>query len=551
MTPQWKDDPAPDAKPVGVLAPDQDTPVPDTSQAGTDEIPPDKTVPGVRTVGEIIREKLQVPSIDLSLYLIEEDVARSVPERIARKYNLIPVFRINNNLTVAMSDPMDVLATDEVQAATGCRIEPVRAGESEIDKTIDQYFGAKKAGGASGGASAPPDSAGSTGLVNSIITRAVKEGASDIHIEPEDEYVRVRQRIDGILTEVMVLPKATEAALVNRVKILSKLDISEKRLPQDGRIQLNAAGKDIDIRVSVQPTVAGENVVMRILDRSSVLLDLEKLGLDHKQLGMLHDAIRKPYGMVLVTGPTGSGKTTTLYSILNEISSPDINIMTIEDPVEYRLEGIRQTQVNKTAGYTFANGLRALLRQDPDVMMVGEIRDLETAEIAVRAALTGHMVFSTLHTNDASGAFTRLIDMGVEPFLVASSIHCVVAQRLVRLIHDKCRRPGEPSEYLLKRLGIQDRSHEFFRGKGCRTCQNTGYKGRCGIFEVLAMSQPVRTAILERSSTETLRDAARGQGMRNLRECGMAQAFEGKTTLDEVLSATSAEDDLGGGRNEG
>ncbi|MFH1312061.1 MAG: ATPase, T2SS/T4P/T4SS family [Candidatus Eisenbacteria bacterium] len=505
----------------------------------TSEVSTDDQAPAAgRDVQTLFNEKLKVPSIDLSLYLIDEDVAKSVPERIARKYTLVPVFKIDNNLTIAMADPMDVFAIDEVRAITGCIVEPVQASPTGIENAIQQYFGAPGATEGAENSDGSRQGTSSTGLISTMIARAVKDGASDIHIEPEEKSVRVRQRVDGTLSQVMAVPKSLESSLVTRVKIMSKLDIAEKRLPQDGRIQIKSDGKDVDIRVSIQPTVTGENIVMRILDRASVLLGLEHLGLDAQRLSIFDSAIKKPYGMLLVTGPTGSGKTTTLYSVLNRISSPELNVMTIEDPVEYRLSGIRQTQVNTAAGYTFANGLRALLRQDPDVIMVGEIRDGETAEIAIRAALTGHLVLSTLHTNDASGAFARLADMGAEPFLIASSVHCVLAQRLVRLICDRCKRPVEPPEYLFDKLGVEDRTHEYWHGKGCRLCHQTGYRGRGGIFEVLPMSAAIRDAVLANRPTDDLRQVAQSEGMASLRMDGLSRALTGVTTLEEVLRVT-------------
>jgi len=489
-----------------------------------------------------LADLLKAPTIDLSLYLIDEAVLRSVPEEIARKFTLVPVFKIGNRLTVAMADPTDVFAIDEIEARTGYAVEPVQAGEAEIEKTLQQFFGGGgSAGGAEGGGS--PSAAN---LVKMLLTRAVKDGASDIHIEPEENAVRIRQRVDGVLMQVMSVPKALEASIVTRVKILGGLDIAEKRLPQDGRIQLVAQGRDVDVRVSVQPTVTGENVVLRILDRETMGLGLEKLGLGSEKLRVFNEAVTRPNGMILVTGPTGSGKTTTLYSALKQISSPELNIMTIEDPVEYKLEGIRQTQVNPTAGYTFANGLRALLRQDPDVMMVGEIRDRETADMAIRSALTGHLVFSTLHTNDAAGAFARLIDMGIEPFLIASSVHCVIAQRLVRLICQKCKRPAQPSQYLLKKLGVGGDAGPFWYGKGCRLCHQTGYRGRAGMFEVLTMSPAVREAVLARQSAQALSDIATAEGMETLRQDGINKALGGETTLEEVLRVTSGGDSAGG-----
>jgi len=487
-------------------------------------------------------DRLRTPSIDLSLYIIEEAVARKVPEEMARRHQLVPVFEIGSSLTVAMADPLDVFAIDEVQAHTGLKIEPVLATASEIDRVIEQYLG--DPGGKAGRPrpASKEDEASSATVLNSVLSAAIKEGASDVHIEPEEDFVRIRQRVDGVLKETMTLPKSMESTLVTRVKILAKLDIAEKRVPQDGRIQLKVGSKQADIRVSVQPTVVGENVVLRILDRDSILRGTANLGLDRERLKAFEDAIARPFGMVLVTGPTGSGKTTTLYSALSKISSPKFNIMTIEDPVEYRLDLIRQTQVNPAAGYTFANGLRALLRQDPDVIMVGEVRDRETAEIAIRSALTGHLVFSTLHTNDAAGAFARLIDMGVEPFLVGSSVNCIVAQRLVRLICDKCKRPVDPPDYLLERLNIKRGAGQFWQGKGCRACHDTGYLGRSGLFEVLTTTTAIRDAVMKQVPSDTLRQIAIREGMETLRQDGLRKAREGMTTLEEVLRVTTAEE---------
>ena len=461
---------------------------------------------------------------------------------MARRNKLVPVFEIGDSLTVAMADPLDVFAIDEVQAHTGLRVEPVLATASEIEKVIEQYLVGQGGRPVRSAAATREQEASSASVLNSVLAKAIKQGASDVHIEPEEDFVRVRQRVDGVLKEIMTLPKSLESTLVTRVKILAKLDIAEKRLPQDGRIQLKVGSSQVDIRVSVQPTVVGENVVLRILDRQSILRGTANLGLGGERLETFESSIERPFGMILVTGPTGSGKTTTLYSALNKISSPKLNIMTIEDPVEYRLDLVRQTQVNPVAGYTFANGLRALLRQDPDVIMVGEIRDRETAEIAIRSALTGHLVFSTLHTNDAAGAFTRLIDMGIEPFLVASSVHCVIAQRLVRLICEKCKRPMTPPDYLLERLNVAARGREFWHGKGCRACHDSGYLGRSGIFEVLPTTGAVRDAVMQQLPSDALRQIAMSSGMETLRQDGLRKARDGKTTLEEVLRVTTAEE---------
>jgi type II secretion system protein E len=374
-------------------------------------------------------------------------------------------------------------------------------------------------------------------LVNMILIQAVKDKASDIHIEPDEDKLRVRFRIDGILHEVSTPPKNLQGVVISRIKILSKMDIAESRKPQDGRMQLRMENKRLDVRVNSFPTIHGENIVMRLLDKSSVLLGLQDLGIAGKDFEELNKLIHLPYGIILVTGPTGSGKTTTLYSSLATINSMELNIITVEDPVEYELPLIRQTQVNPKAGLTFATGLRAILRQDPDVIMVGEIRDKETADIAVQASLTGHLVFSTLHTNDAPSALPRLIDMGVETFLLATSIYGILAQRLVRAICKDCKEPYQPTAELLKELGIKEKA-AFYKGKGCPACKGSGYAGRMGIYELLIMSEQLRKMVVARASTDEIRAEARKEGMRTLREDGLEKAKAGITTIEEVLRVT-------------
>ncbi|MCP4653713.1 MAG: Flp pilus assembly complex ATPase component [Candidatus Omnitrophica bacterium] len=493
-----------------------------------------------------------VSAFDLSNYIIDPEVANLIPEDVSVKYKVIPVFKMNYILTVAMTDPTNVFIIDELSRITGCTIEPVLADELAIRKAQDQYFGgagtireivssidteALKEGEKLG------EEAPIVKLVNILIVEAVQTNASDIHVEPEEKFVSVRYRVDGVLTTHTFLPKDLQAAILSRFKIMAGLDIAEKRVPQDGRIIMKVGNKDIDFRVSSCPTVHGENVVLRILDRSSMTVGLEKLGFPKDQLKSFEEIIAQPYGIVLVTGPTGSGKTTTLYSALLKINSEDINIMTVEDPVEYQFPRIRQVQVNPKAGLVFSSALRSFLRQDPDVIMVGEIRDLETAEIAVQAALTGHLVLSTLHTNDAPTTFTRLVDMGVEPFLVSTSILGVLAQRLVRRVCSKCKEEYTPSATLLESLNLSEKEvgkHKFFRGKGCKICNDSGYKGRVGIYELLKATPEIQEMILKRASADEIREMAKKQGMRILRDAAVEKMIAGITTPEEVMRVTQS-----------
>ena len=510
----------------------------------------------------LLAEQLGIPRVNLSDYLIDPQIIALVPEDLARRYVLIPLFKVGDVLTVAMSDPSNVFVLDEVGYKVGCAVEPILATESEIKKVIDQYYGmggssiddiAKELDEKLGGMELTDDTkvetsklesiAGETSvikLVNMIIMEAIRDGASDIHIEPEQDILRTRFRVDGVLHEASITPKHLQSAIVSRIKIMSELDIAERRVPQDGRFQVKVANRNIDMRVSTFPTVHGENVVMRILDTASVLFGMEQLGLSPNIFEAYQHLIRKPYGIILVTGPTGSGKTTTLYASLNTINSIDKNIITVEDPVEYRLKLIRQCQINPKAGLTFATGLRSILRQDPDIIMVGEIRDLETAEIAIQSALTGHLVFSTLHTNDAPSTVTRLIDMGVEPFLISSSVTGVIAQRLVRKICDECKKPYKPSEKLLKELGITEVKKElvFYKGEGCKKCLNNGYRGRIGIMELMTFNEKIREFIVEKASADVIKKAAQEAGMQTMREDGMHKALAGITTIEEVLRVT-------------
>jgi type IV pilus assembly protein PilB len=491
-----------------------------------------------------------IATFDLSGYIIDPEIVKILPEDFARKYKIMPVFVIENNLTVAMVDPSNIFIMDEIQRMTKMKVEPVMAEDLDIRKCQDQYYGgsgsleeiiasidkdklveAEKLG----------EDAPVIKIVNYLIIQAIQMKASDIHVEPEEKLLNVRYRIDGMLHRQTSLPKDLAPAVLSRLKIMSGLDIAEKRLPQDGRILMKVGAKSVDFRVSSCPTVHGENIVLRILDKSGVLLGLSSLGFPPKEFNLFKEVISSPYGIVLVTGPTGSGKTTTLYSALQILNKEDVNIMTVEDPVEYQFPGIRQVQVNPKAGLTFAMALRSFLRQDPDIVMVGEIRDKETAEIAIQAALTGHLVFSTLHTNDSSSSFTRLIDMGIEPFLVSSSVLGILAQRLVRRVCEKCREMYEPSEEILKNLDLDKdtvKDVKFAKGKGCKICADSGYKGRIGIYELLKVTPAIQDLILKRAAAEEIRAVALKQGLTSLRHAVTDKLLAGLTSVEEVFRVT-------------
>ncbi len=485
--------------------------------------------------------------------------------KFMKEYKLFPLKMDNNTLTLAMSDPLDVSTIDEVRLITGCDIQVCLSMENEILDAIEKQYGTGATtmeriigdmseeeidlmgGEAEEETEHLKDLASEAPvikLVNLIITRAVEISASDIHIEPFEGDLKIRYRIDGVLHDMESPPKKLQSAVISRIKIMSKLNIAERRLPQDGRIRFKAMGKNIDMRVSTLPTIYGESIVMRILDRGGVVLDLGKLGFPSKELKQFENLISKPYGMFLVTGPTGSGKTTTLYTGLHKINSPDIKIITIEDPVEYQMHGINQIHIKPQIGLTFASGLRSIVRQDPDVIMVGEIRDPETADIAIQSALTGHMVFSTVHTNDAAGAITRLQDMGVESFLMSSAILGVLAQRLVRVICKSCKTPVKLESRAMDELGVKEGLGSFtvYEGKGCDECSNTGYRGRVGIFELLIINDDIRRLILQKTSANIIKEKAREQGMKTLREDGWDKVKQGITTISEVLRVTLEEE---------
>lgn len=514
-----------------------------------------------------LAEQWGVPFVDVGEVEIDPSLIKLVPENVARKLKVLPVVKKNGKLTLAMKNPLDIFAIDEVRMMTGIDVEPAIASEEDIinaigrlyrrqidvgeqiDSVIKEFdtgdidFGTEAGGDDDEEISIEQlrelsEEAPVIKLANLIISRSISDGGSDIHIEPAKDYVRVRLRVDGILHEIMRIPKKVQASLISRFKIMAEMDIATKRSPQDGRIGAIIDGRQYDFRVSTLPSVYGEKVVLRILDKSSVSVGLHKLGMLPETLEKFESLISRTYGIILVTGPTGSGKSTTLYSVLTKLNSGEKNILTIEDPVEYELEGLTQVQINNRAGLTFASGLRTMLRQDPDIAMVGEIRDAETATIATEAALTGHLVLSTLHTNDAPGAMTRLVDMGIEPFLIASSVIGVLAQRLVRVVCPKCKEQYTPPRDAIGRLGIEvdgDAKVTFYRGRGCDYCRGTGYKGRVGVYELMVVNDRIRDLVLQKASAHVIREAAIDAGMKTLKDDAVAKILLGQTTLEECL----------------
>jgi len=538
----------------------------------------------------------RVPSVKISKMEINPTVMKLIPSSISKKYFIMPINRVGSKLTLAMADPSNIVVIDEIKFMTGFNVEPVVASETEIIDAIKKYYGGggnvaglgsvsfqasdydleegkinsldgisldddvvdvddfdKLVHGAvdnvevvEGGPNPLEESIDMEGpiikIVNGILIKAIKLGASDIHFEPYERTFRVRYRVDGVLRRDMALPIQIKNAMTSRLKIMARLDIAEKRLPQDGRIKLRMGkGREMDFRVSTIPTLFGEKVVLRLLDKAALQLDMTKLGFEESSLEDLNGAIHKPVGMILVTGPTGSGKTTTLYSALSELNKESENIMTAEDPIEYNFMGINQVQMHEEIGLTFASALRSFLRQDPDIIMVGEIRDFETAQIAVQAALTGHLVLSTVHTNDAPGTITRLVDMGIEPFLISSAVILILAQRLIRKICMDCREPIKVHPQLLIDLGIppdEVKSFPVYKGKGCPICNNTGYKGRVGLYEVMPMKEEVKELVLSRASTTEIKKEAMRLGMKTLRQSGIAKIKDGVTTIEEVLRST-------------
>ena len=504
-------------------------------------------------------EQIGVPFMDLSEAETEPKTVKTIPRHIAEKYKVVVIGRDEKDkkIVLAMANPLNIFAIDDIKMLTGDEISPVLASEADILNLVDNGYSQldsasdilddmhveedaeMKAVDADENLStselaAAADEAPVVRLSNSIIMQAVKDGASDIHVEPGKTSVRIRFRVDGVLHEEMKFPRKLHAALVSRFKILAKLDIAERRVPQDGRIPLRVEGKEIDLRVASLPTVWGEKITMRILDKSSVLIGIERLGFESDDLQHFKQLIHKPYGIIFATGPTGSGKTTTLYAVLNELNTIDKNLISIEDPIEYQLPGVAQGQVNAKAGMTFAGALKSMLRQDPDIVMVGELRDLETAETAVQASLTGHLVLATIHANDTSSTITRLFHMGVEPFLVSSSVVCVLAQRLVRKICPECIDDYVPPPESLERLGIPPGT-KLYRGKGCEFCRNTGYQGRIGVYELLPMDDELRSLITEEASAPEIRKKSLELGMYTLQQDGIRKVLNGVTSIEEAM----------------
>ena len=510
-----------------------------------------------------------MPSVNLTEIAILPEVIKIIPTDVAIKYQVIPVSLRDSTLIVAMVDPSNIFAIDDIKFLTGYRIEALVAPESSMKQALDMHYGTTKGldtlleGMVTEGVEyigeeetvnisnlkEASEDAPVIKLVNAILTDAIKKRASDIHVEPYEKSFRVRFRMDGTLYEMMKPPLKMKNAMISRLKIMARLDIAERRLPQDGRIKLKM-GKDteMDFRVSVLPTLFGEKVVLRLLDKSNLQLDMTKLGFMDQQLGHFREAIYRPFGIVLVTGPTGSGKTTTLYSALSELNKTTENISTAEDPVEFNLAGINQVQIHEEIGLTFANALRSFLRQDPDIILVGEIRDFETAEIAIKAALTGHLVLSTLHTNDAPSTVNRLLNMGIEPFLVSSATNLILAQRLVRKICQECKEPVTITPESFVKLGVQKEEYEqykditFYKGKGCDICNNTGYKGRLALYEVMPISEPIKELILQGASAMDIKREAIRQGLQTLRRSGISKLLGGVTSLEEVLKTTVRDD---------
>ena len=523
----------------------------------------------------LLSQVLGMPPIDISRFKIDPEVIKIIPLEIATTYQIMPVSKMGDTLTLAMADPLNIFAIDNVSALTGLKINPIISRAHDLAQAIDMYY----AGGdtttkfeqiikdisdtsemelvkdshvdmAKTDIESLTEDAPIIKLTDTIIKQAVQAKASDVFIEPLEKKLRIRYRIDGIIREIDQMSKGLHFPIVSRIKIISNLDISEHRLPQDGRFKILVDKKRaVDFRVNVLPASFGENVVLRVLDRSSAVLDIEKLGFEKESLKKLRECSLKPHGMILSCGPTGSGKTTTLYSILKLLNSPEKNIITVEDPVEYQMEGMNQVNVRPEVGLTFSASLRSILRQDPDIIMIGEIRDFETLDIAIKSALTGHLVLSSLHTTTSAGSVIRMMNMGIEPFLICSSVLAVVAQRLLRKICDHCKESYAVSDALAKKVGL-DKIHpgkkiELYRGKGCKKCFDIGYRGRVGITEILVLSPKIKDLILARAGEYKIKEAGRTEGMITMREDGMKKALEGLTSLEEVLRVTAPDDILG------
>jgi type IV pilus assembly protein PilB len=521
---------------------------------------------------EALSNELNIPPINLSRYKIDPNVIKLIPKKIAKRYQIIPISKMGDTLVVAMVDPLNIFAIDDIKAITGFSISPIITADRDIKDALSQYYEEsaftaieKIVGDMEESADinmveerTAQEVQDSTDLLrmtqdapvvkitNLILAEGVNARASDILIEPLEHEVRVRFRVDGILQDIKRPPKALHNAIISRLKVMSNLDIAERRLPQDGRFKVRLHNREVDFRISVLPSSKGEKVALRILDKSQAMLDLEKLGFDKKSMDEVRQGAMKPHGMILVCGPTGCGKTTTLYSVLEYINSPEDNVITVEDPVEYVIEGLNQVTSRPDIGLTFAAALRSILRQDPDIIMIGEIRDFETADIAIKAALTGHLVLSTLHTTTAPGSITRLLNMGVEPFLITSSVILVAAQRLVRKICPNCKESYELDADIAEKYNIKSNGKKvtLYRGKGCDACRKTGYKGRVGLIEVLTLTPKIKALILERAQEYRVRDQGRLEGMSTLRENGVTLALNGVTTLDEIVRVTVGDQDL-------
>jgi len=518
----------------------------------------------------VLSQGLGIPPISLARFKIDQELLKLIPRDIANKYQIMPVSKVGNMLTIAMSDPLNIFAIDDLKSITGFNIGIIITSHKEVQDAIDQYYvedtheaieelmedlktqemeiiqiGEVEEKVDSERLFKLVEEAPVVKLTNMILENGVKARSSDILIEPMENSVRIRYRVDGILKEVEALPKNTHESIVSRIKVMSELNIAERRLPQDGRFRLRVNNNKIDFRVSILPSSKGEKVALRVLDKSQAMLDIDKLGFSDYALDKLKKCASRPHGMILVCGPTGSGKTTTLYSLMKHVHSPEKNLITVEDPIEYQIEGINQVTARVEAGLTFASALRSILRQDPDVIMIGEIRDFDTVDIAIKSALTGHLVLSTLHTTTAPGSVVRLINMGCEPFLISSSLIAIIAQRLIRKLCPKCRDSYKPVEALCAKLGIdikKTKDISFYRAKGCPACLNTGYSGRVGICEVLPITLVIRDLVLKRARENEVKRAARKEGMKTLREDGMEKVLAGLTSLEEVLRVTVADE---------
>ena len=516
------------------------------------EVLTEEEIVSEKEIIEVLELQLGIPHMDLNKFFINPEITKLIDEKVARRYNIIPISKSGNVITLAMSDPLNIFAIDDVKVITGLEVKPVISVAKDIESAIDNYYENETAKQALEEFKENYEvediddldqvmlddinNAPVVKLVNSIVKQAIKMKASDIHIEPFEHFVRVRFRVDGDLQEIMTPAKTTHSAIVTRIKIMAKMDIVEKRIPQDGRIEMNMDGKEVDLRISVLPTVYGEKIVIRLLDRANFLFSKKQLGFSDVNLKRFDSIIKNPNGIILVTGPTGSGKSTTLYTVLKELNEMSKNIITVEDPVEYQLEGVNQVSVNTKVGLTFASGMRSILRQDPDIIMIGEIRDGETAEIAIRASITGHVVLSTMHTNDTASTVARLVDMDIEPYLVSSSVVGVTAQRLVKKVCEGCKIEYQASKEQKMILGI-DTSEEvlLYKGEGCNVCGDSGYKGRTGIHEIMIVDKDVRNLINEGSTIDSIRDINIKKGMITLKQNCVELALEGITTVEEVL----------------